>query len=59
MTAMGLLRLLTNPAVMSHAVLSRRQAWEVLDTVLSDDSLRVVRRTRRLHRQVPPLVGGR
>jgi len=36
-TAMGLLRLLSNAAVMSSDVMSRRQAWEVLDTVLSDD----------------------
>lgn len=34
---MGLLRLLSNPAVMSNAALRRRQAWEVLDTVLSDE----------------------
>ncbi|MFT4165982.1 MAG: hypothetical protein QM650_12145 [Microlunatus sp.] len=36
-TAMGLLRLLSNPAVMSTDVVSRRNAWRVLDTVLSDD----------------------
>lgn len=35
-TAMGLLRLLSNPAVMTTDVMSRRQAWEVLDAVLSD-----------------------
>lgn len=36
-TAMGLLRLVSNPAVMSTDVLTRRAAWEVLDTVLSDE----------------------
>ncbi len=36
-TAMGLLRLLSNPAVMSTDATSRRQAWEILDTVLSDE----------------------
>lgn len=35
--AMGLLRLLSNPAVMSTDSMSRRQAWRVVDTVLSDE----------------------
>ncbi|MFT4189829.1 MAG: hypothetical protein QM621_14790 [Aeromicrobium sp.] len=36
-TAMGLMRLLSNPAVMRDDVMTRRQAWGVLDTVLSDE----------------------
>ena len=36
-TAMGLLRLLCHPAVMSTDAVSGRQAWGVLDTVLSDE----------------------
>ena len=36
-TAMGLLRLLSNPAVMTTDVMSRRQAWHILDEILSDD----------------------
>ena len=35
--AMGLLRRLTNPAVLRSDAMSRRQAWHILDEILSDD----------------------
>lgn len=36
-TQMGLLRLLTNPSVLREDTLSRARAWDVLDSVSSDD----------------------
>lgn len=36
-TQMGLLRLLSNPAVMGADVLARRHAWSVLDQLHDDD----------------------
>lgn len=36
-TQMGLLRLLTDPSVLREDTLSRSRAWDVLDSVSSDD----------------------
>lgn len=36
-TQMGLLRLLSNPAVLGEAVLSRREAWQTVDRFGGDD----------------------
>jgi toxin-antitoxin system PIN domain toxin len=41
-TQMGLLRLLTNPAVTSNDALSRRGAWEVFEKLLADPRIRLL-----------------
>ena len=39
-TQMGLLRLLTNPAVTERDALSRRKAWQVFDSLIADSRIR-------------------
>ncbi|MGH3450112.1 MAG: TA system VapC family ribonuclease toxin [Haloechinothrix sp.] len=39
-TQMGLLRLLSNPAVMGDDVLARADAWRVIDRLRADDRIR-------------------
>lgn len=41
-TQMALLRLVTNPAVMGEDVRSRREAWDLVDTVMADPRVSLV-----------------
>ena len=42
-TQMGLLRLLTNAAITKDDVLTRRQAWEILEQLMEDTRVRMLR----------------
>lgn len=42
-TQMALLRLVTNPAITGRDVLSRRQAWDVVDGLMADSRVRFLR----------------
>jgi predicted nucleic acid-binding protein len=39
-TQMGLLRLITNPAITGRDALSRRQAWDAVDGLMADSRVR-------------------
>ncbi len=41
-TQMGLLRLLTNPAITKRDALSRRQAWQVFEKLVNDPRIRLI-----------------
>lgn len=41
-TQMALLRLITNPAITGRDVLSRREAWDVVDQLIADSRVRVL-----------------
>ena len=41
-TQMGILRHLSNPAVMRHDIVTRRGAWRVFEALMADDRVRIL-----------------